>query len=47
MASERLGPCGPEEERLALEREVRAYRPTRLDRMIEDRLGHMSSDTHS
>jgi type IV secretory pathway VirD2 relaxase len=38
VASERLGPRTPADERRSLEREVRAFRVTRLDRMIADRL---------
>ncbi len=38
VASERLGPRTPNDERRSLERDVRAYRVTRLDRMIAERL---------
>jgi hypothetical protein len=34
VATERLGPRGRDDARLALERETRAHRPTRLDQMI-------------
>ena len=36
VASERLGPRTPDDERRSLDREVRAYRVTRLDRMIAE-----------
>jgi hypothetical protein len=38
IATERLGPRGRDDARLALEREARAHRPSRLDRMIEGQL---------
>ncbi|MBX3430012.1 MAG: relaxase/mobilization nuclease domain-containing protein [Hyphomonadaceae bacterium] len=38
VATERLGKRGRDDERLALERETRAHRPTRLDRMIAAQL---------
>ncbi|HCK84267.1 MAG TPA: hypothetical protein DHW63_07040, partial [Hyphomonadaceae bacterium] len=38
VATERLGPRGREDARLALDRETRAHRPSRLDRMIEAQL---------
>ena len=38
VATERLGKRSREDERLALERETRAHRPTRLDGMIEAQL---------
>lgn len=38
VASERIGPRGPDEERLALDREIRRHGPTRLDRFIAERL---------
>ena len=38
VATERLGPRGRADERLALDRETRAHRPTRLDKMIEAQL---------
>ena len=38
VASERLGPRSPDEERLALDREVRRHGRTRLDRFIAERL---------
>jgi type IV secretory pathway VirD2 relaxase len=38
VATERLGARGRGDERLALERETRAHRPTRLDRMIAAQL---------
>lgn len=38
IATERLGPRGRDDARLALERETRAHRPSRLDRMIEGQL---------
>jgi type IV secretory pathway VirD2 relaxase len=38
VATERLGKRGRSDERLALERETRAHRPTRLDSMIEAQL---------
>lgn len=38
VATERLGPRGREDARLALDRETRAHRPSRLDRMIEVQL---------
>lgn len=42
VATERLGIRGRGDERLALERETRAHRPTRLDRMIEAQLDQTS-----
>jgi hypothetical protein len=38
IATERLGPRGRDDARVALEREARAHRPSRLDRMIEGQL---------
>ncbi len=38
VATERLGTRGPDDERLALHREARAHRLTRLDRIIEAQL---------
>lgn len=38
VATERLGPRTRDDERLALSREVRAHRPTRLDQWIADQL---------
>lgn len=38
IATERLGPRGRDDARLALEREARAHHPSRLDRMIEGQL---------
>lgn len=38
VATERLGPRTREDDRLALHREVRAHRPTRLDQWIADQL---------
>jgi type IV secretory pathway VirD2 relaxase len=38
VATERLGPRTREDDRLALHREVRAHRPTRLDQWIGDQL---------
>lgn len=38
IATEHLGPRGRHDARLALEREARAHRPSRLDRMIEGQL---------
>lgn len=43
VATERLGERSREDERLALHREVRAHRPTRLDQWIADQLDEKGS----